>query len=188
MSVINKVKEESSVRLLFIQGMICDATAEEICSTILHLNYIDAMRDKSAKDYTPQPIHIYINSPGGTMNEMWAIINCIIASKTPVYTYCTGVAQSAASSILMAGHKRFIYKYGEVMIHQMSMSGKTSLTTHNWNVKGEVINNWQKNVNNYIMEKTSITEEILNDMIEGNRDLFYNAEDALKYKIVDEII
>lgn len=69
---------------------------------------------KSANEYEfnkRDPIKLYINSCGGTIYDMWALIDAIQNSKTPIHTYCMGYAMSAAFDIFLAGHKRYCYKH-----------------------------------------------------------------------------
>ena len=80
----------------------------------------DDEKDEKEKDYNREPIKLYINSYGGSIYDMWGLIDVILNSKTPIYTYCTGYAMSAAFKIFLAGHKRYCYKHSIFMYHQMS--------------------------------------------------------------------
>lgn len=80
----------------------------------------DDEKDEKEKDYKREPIKLYINSYGGFVDDMWGLIDIILNSKTPIYTYCTGYAMSAAFNIFLAGNKRYCYKHSTFMYHQMS--------------------------------------------------------------------
>lgn len=94
--------------------------------SILHQLAEDDEKDKKEKDYKREPIKIYINSYDGEVYDMWGLIDIIVNSKTPIYTYCTGYAMSAAFKIFLAGHKRYCYKHSTFMFHQSGcwISGK----------------------------------------------------------------
>lgn len=77
----------------------------------------DDEKDEKEKDYKREPIKLYINSYGGSVYDMWGLIDIILNSKTPIYTYCTGYAMSAAFKIFLAGHKRYCYKHSTFMYH-----------------------------------------------------------------------
>ena len=92
-------------------------------STIVALNDQEKAEEKPAEDR--QPIKIYIISYGGDLDYMWAMVDIINASQTPVYTINIGVAASAASLIFISGHKRIMLPNSKVIIHEGSaaMSG-----------------------------------------------------------------
>ena len=113
-------------RILFLSDDIDNESVGSITWNILRLIKSDDEKDKKEKDYRREPIKLYINSYGGSVYDMWGLIDIILNSKTPIYTYCTGYAMSAAFKIFLAGHKRYCYKHSTFMYHQMSCwrSGK----------------------------------------------------------------
>ena len=113
-------------RILFLSDDIDNESVGSITWNILRLIKSDDEKDKKEKDYRREPIKLYINSYGGSVYDMWGLIDVILNSKTPIYTYCTGYAMSAAFKIFLAGHKRYCYKHSIFMYHQMSCwrSGK----------------------------------------------------------------
>lgn len=84
-------------------GMIDGALFQE------ELMQIDGMGKKR--------IQVWINSPGGQVQNGMNIYNAILKSKTPVDTYCVGIAASIAGAIFMAGRKRYMADYGRLMMH-----------------------------------------------------------------------
>ena len=63
---------------------------------------------------------IYINSNGGYVCDMWSLVDIMLNSKTPIYTYSTGYANSCGFLIFIAGTKRFITKHTKMCCHQFS--------------------------------------------------------------------
>ena len=91
-----------------------------ISSTILNFINYDNECDKKQKDFKKETINLYINSNGGSVYDMWGLIDIIKSSSTTIHTYVTGKAFSAGSALLIAGHKRFAYRHSTVMIHALA--------------------------------------------------------------------
>ena len=79
----------------------------------------DESERKSKGGFERKPIKLYINSYGGGIYNMWGLIDIIESSKTPIHTYCTGYAMSAAFMIFISGHKRFVSKHATLLYHQL---------------------------------------------------------------------
>tara|TARA_Y100000768_G_C23984349_1_gene687822 strand:- start:1255 stop:2016 length:762 start_codon:yes stop_codon:yes gene_type:complete len=146
----------------------------DIKSTIFHLQYrID-----------PPPIHLHIQSEGGSLYHTLYVIDLIENMKTPVYTYIDGFAASAATLISVVGEKRYITKNSLMLIHQLSGadSGK-------FNELQDQMTNMRilmKIITNLYLNKTKLDIETLTTLL--NKDLWLDAETCLEYGLVDEII
>lgn len=151
---------------------------------ILHNMKDDEIEGKE-KGYKRKPIHIYINSYGGSVYAMWSLIDTISNSKTPVYTYCDGYAMSAAFNIFLAGHKRFCSKYTTFMYHQMHCfrSGKYQDLVED-REQMDYLNSCSEQ---YVLERTKITKEEMKAIRERKKDYYFNAKKALEVGIVDKI-
>lgn len=110
---------DTDKRLYFLSDDIDNASIGKLSWNILHQIEEDDKNDEKEKDYKRDPIKLYINSCGGDVYDAWGLIDIILNSKTPIYTYCTGYAMSAAFNIFLAGHKRYCYKHSTFMCHQM---------------------------------------------------------------------
>lgn len=96
---------------------------EVVNGTILEYIKMIAQWNEEDKGIPPEernPIRVYIFCYGGELEYMWAFIDAIKMSVTPVYTINIGLAGSAGSLIFMAGHKRFMTKNAKVVIHEGS--------------------------------------------------------------------
>ena len=93
---------------IFLADNIDNESAGKLMWDILYLIREDKEQDKKILCYNREPIKLYINSYGGSIDDMWGLIDIILASKTPIYTYCLGYAQSAAFNIFLAGHKKIL--------------------------------------------------------------------------------
>src|SRR5436309_3357780 len=98
-------------RIIFLQGVVDDDSANVIVAQLLYLQFEDAKSD----------IHLYINSPGGSVTAGLAIYDTMHYLTCDVATYCIGLAASMGATLLAAGKKgkRNALPHAEVMIHQV---------------------------------------------------------------------
>ena len=173
-------------RIIYLANEINKSTIGEICNTILHINNTDEKEERTLKDYVRQPIHIYIESNGGDVDDGMALIDIIQASKTPIYTYCVGYAISAAFTIFIAGHKRFIYSSAYLLYHAIRISASGLMAAVIDRVPH--FNRTMDVIENFIVTRTNITKEKLELLRVAATDWIIYPEEALKLNIADEII
>lgn len=173
-------------RLYFLSDDVDNESIGQLTWNILHQLAEDDEKDKKEKDYKREPIKIYINSYGGSIYDMWGLIDVIQNSKTPIYTYCTGYAMSAAFKIFLAGHKRYCYKHSTFLVHQLS----------GWNcgkyldLKNEIseYDRLNNDIEKYILSRTKFTEDKIEEIWNKKQDFYFNADDAVKYGVVNEVL
>jgi ATP-dependent Clp protease protease subunit len=163
-------------RIIFLTGGIDDAVANTVVAQLLFLQAEDPKKD----------ISLYINSPGGVITSGLAILDTMAHIKPDVSTICIGMAASMASVLLSAGKKgkRFILPNSEVMIHQPwgGAQGQAS----DIEITARHILKARERLNKILAKNTGQKlEKIENDV---DRDFFMDAEEALKYGIVDQIL
>ena len=97
-------------RIIFLQGVISNETANELVMKLLYLQSENRRKD----------IHFYINSPGGSVSATLAIYDTMNILTCPVATYCVGLAASGAAILLAGGAKgkRYALQHSKIMIHQ----------------------------------------------------------------------
>ena len=130
------------------------------------------------------PIKIFINSDGGSVDAVMNVIDLIKLSKTPVITIGMGKVYSAGGLLLMAGHKRYIFKHTSCLIHDGSSGAVGSI--------GKLIDNLKFTeklkalIKEYIISSTKITEQ----MFDANyrRDWFMFSDEMIELGVADEII
>ena len=159
-----------------------------VCLYIYKINNEDDKRESKEKNYNrnDNPIKIFLNTSGGHVYETLAVVGAIQASKTPVYTIATGSVMSGGFIIFVSSHKRLCYKYTTFLYHGI----------HAWNVgtapmlKIEIdeVNREQEIINDIITNKTKITKKMLEKHNDESKDWYIGVQDALKLKIVDEIL
>lgn len=142
------------------------------------------MEDAGKKLEERKPIWIFIMSPGGEADIMWALLDMIGASKTPIYTVNVGTAASAASLIFIAGHKRFMMPNARVIIHEGSAQfggDAVKVMDASESYKKEL-----KRMKNYILERTSIQPAQLNR--KRNNDWELDAQFCIENGVCDKIV
>jgi ATP-dependent Clp protease, protease subunit len=132
----------------------------------------------------PPHIKIFINSDGGEIFSAFTTVDRITSSKVPIHTYVEGIAASAATLISVCGTKRYIGKNGVMLVHQLrSWCGGT-----HENLKDEAKNldMLAEKVTRIYLEHTKFSKADLEEILK--HDIYLNADECVKYGLVDEII
>ena len=162
-------------RIIFISGEINDVLANTVIAQLLYLDSI-----------SHDDISIYINSPGGVITSGMAIYDTMQFIKSDVSTICLGIAASMGAFLLSSGMKgkRYILPNADVMIHQ-PLGGAEGQAT-DIKIASDRIINLRSRLNKILVKNTGKTlKQIEHDT---ERDNYLNAEEAIKYGIVDKII
>lgn len=180
------IASNTEKRMFYISSEVDNESMGAICFNLLFLLKEDDNNEKEKRDFTREPIHIYINSFGGSIYDMWGLIDIITNSKTPIYTYCTGYAMSAAFIIFLAGHKRFCYRHSTFMYHQsyFCIQGKYKDLVET----REEQDHLQKTIEEYVVERTKLSKEKIDEIRDKKVDMYIHCDKAVEYGIVDEII
>jgi ATP-dependent Clp protease protease subunit len=163
-------------RIIFLGTPINDDVANVVIAQLLFLEADNPERD----------IHIYINSPGGSVSAGMAIYDTMQFLKSPVNTNCMGLAASMGSFLLAAGRpgKRSALPHSRVMIHQPS--GGAQGTAADIEIQAREILYLRAKMNELMAKHTGRpVEQIERDM---DRDRFMSAEEAKAYGLIDNVI
>jgi ATP-dependent Clp protease protease subunit len=163
-------------RIIFIGTPIDDFVANSVIAQLLFLQMQDPKKD----------IHIYINSPGGSVTAGLAMYDTMQFLTCDVNTYCIGIAASMGSVLLTAGTKgkRFCLPNSHVMIHQVS--GGAQGTASDVERTIGFMFNLKKRLNGIIAKHTGKSvEQVEND---SDRDNYMTAEEAVAYGLVDKVL
>ncbi len=163
-------------RIVFLGGAIEDNLANTIVAQLLHLEGEDAERD----------IYMYINSPGGIISSGLAIYDTMQYIKPRVSTICIGQAASMAAVLLAAGApgKRTALPNSRVMIHQ-PMGGAQGQAA-DIEIQAKEILYLRERMNEILHKHTG--QSLSKIMEDTDRNYFMNAEEALQYGMIDEVI
>src|SRR5574344_391748 len=162
-------------RIIFLGEQIDDRTANIIIAQLL---FLDAENN--------QDVHLYINSPGGSVSAGLAIYDTMQYIKSDVSTICVGMAASMASVLLAAGKKgkRLALPNSEIMIHQV-MGGAEGQAS-DIKIMAEHIIKTKNKLNQIIAKHTGKKSEIVEK--DSDRDNYMSAEEAKKYGLIDKVI
>lgn len=168
-----------SDRVVFLGEEVSDTSASLIVAQFLFLEAQDPEKD----------IHLYINSPGGSVSAGFAIYDTMKYIKCDVSTICIGMAASFGAFLLAGGThgKRMALPNAEIMIHQPAMHGNgIQGPASDIKIMSDYMQKNKQRLNRILSENTGCTiEEIERDT---DRDNFMSAEEALKYGLIDSVI
>jgi ATP-dependent Clp protease protease subunit len=163
-------------RIVFLQGVVDDASANLIVAQMLFLQFDDPKAD----------IHLYINSPGGSVSAGLGIYDTMQYVTCDVATYCIGQCASMGAVLLAAGArgKRNALPHSRVMIHQ-PLAGTEGTTTEILIHAKEFVR-LKKELNEILVKHTGQTLDRIEK--ETDRDKFMSAKEAQDYGIVDNVL
>ncbi len=163
-------------RLIFLVGPVTDQTANLVVAQMLFLESENPDKD----------IHLYINSPGGSVSAGLSIFDTMQFVKPDVSTMCMGIAASMGSFLLMAGAKgkRMALPNSRVMIHQPSGGAQGQAT--DIEIQAREILTLRKRLNEIYVRHTGQPIEAIERKLE--RDTYMSAEEARDFGIVDQVV
>lgn len=163
-------------RIIFLGEQVDDVSASVIVAQLLFLEAEDPNKD----------IHLYINSPGGSVTAGMAIYDTMQYIKCDVSTICIGMAASMGAFLLAGGAKgkRFALPNAEVMIHQPSGGAQGQAT--DIKIVADHISRTKKKLNEILAANTGQPLAVIEEDTE--RDNYMSAEDAAAYGLIDKVI
>ncbi len=162
-------------RIIFLTGEINDATANIVVAQLIYLEGKNPEKD----------IHLYINSPGGSVSAGLAIFDTIKYIKCDVVTICVGLAASMGAFLLASGTKgkRYALPNSEIMIHQPL--GGAQGQASDIEIQARHIQNIKEKINKILSEETG--QDLSKISKDTDRDYYMSAEQAKEYGLIDDI-
>ena len=163
-------------RIVMLCDEVNDTTASLVVAQLLYLEGQDNEKD----------IHLYINSPGGSITSGMAIYDTMNYIKCDVSTICIGMAASMGAFLLSSGAKgkRMALPNAEVMIHQPSSGTKGQVT--DMKIHTDWVLRTKEKLNRIMSQQTGQPYEVIER--DTDRDNFMTAQQALEYGLIDKII
>jgi ATP-dependent Clp protease, protease subunit len=164
-------------RVVFLGRPVDDEVANLIVAQLLHLE----------SDNPDKQIALYINSPGGSMDSMFAIYDSMQHIRPEVHTTCIGMAASAAALILAGGEAgaRSILPHGRVMIHQPHIGGLNGQAS-DIEIHANEILRQREQANDILARHTG--QDIEKVRQDTDRDRWLTADQAVEYGLADTIL
>ncbi len=163
-------------RIIFLQGVVDDASANLIVAQMLYLHFDDPKAD----------IHLYINSPGGSVTAGLSIYDTMQFVSCDVATYCIGQAASMGAVLLTAGAKgkRYGLPNARIMIHQ-PLAGMEGTTTEIL-IRLKEYQRLKKMLSEILLKHTGQTLDKIEK--DTDRDNFMSATEAQEYGLIDNVL
>ncbi len=163
-------------RIIFLGSGVDDEVANALVAQMLFLQSEDPKAD----------IHLYINSPGGSVSAGMAIYDTMQFVSCDVATYCIGQAASMGAVLLTAGAKgkRFALPNARIMIHQ-PLAGMQG-TAEEIRIHAEEFRRIKRKMNEIMIKHTGHSLEKIEQ--DTDRDRFMSAEDSVAYNLIDRVI
>ncbi|MDE0865722.1 MAG: ATP-dependent Clp endopeptidase proteolytic subunit ClpP [Rubripirellula sp.] len=163
-------------RIIFLGQQVDDQIANALVAQMLFLQSDDPKAD----------IHLYINSPGGSITAGMAIYDTMQFVSCDVATYCMGQAASMGAALLTAGAKgkRFALPNARIMIHQ-PLAGMQG-TAREVEIHVEELRRIKQRMNELMIEHTGHSLEKIEQ--DTDRDRFMSAEEACEYGLIDKVV
>jgi ATP-dependent Clp protease, protease subunit len=163
-------------RIVFLDGVITDAAANLIVMKMLFLQ----------SENRHQDIHMYVNSPGGSVTATMAIYDTMQFLECDIATYCVGLAASGGAILVAGGtaKKRFCLPHSKMMIHQPY--GEVGGQVSDIEIQAKDILQTRETLNEILAEHTKQPIEIIAK--DTDRDRFLTARESVEYGLVDEIL
>ncbi|MDF0528755.1 ATP-dependent Clp protease proteolytic subunit [Tsukamurella sp. 8F] len=172
-SVYNRLLQE---RIIFLGSQVDDDIANQLCAQILLLSAEDPTKD----------IHMYINSPGGSITAGMAIFDTMQLVECDIATFAMGLAASMGQFLLAAGAngKRYALPHARIMMHQPSAG--IGGTASDIAIQAELFAKTKKEMNRLNAQFTGQPLERIEE--DADRDNWFTAEEAQEYGFVDHVI
>lgn len=163
-------------RIVFLEGVINDGVANMIVMKLLFLQ----------SESRSQDIHLYVNSPGGSVTATMAIYDTMQFMDCAVATYCVGLAASGGAIVVAGGTKgkRYILPHAKMMIHQPY--GEVGGQVSDIEIQARDILDTREVLNGILAKHTGQPIEIIAK--DTDRDRYLSAIEAKQYGLVDEVL
>ncbi len=163
-------------RIVFLEGVINDSAANMIVMKLLFLQ----------SESRSQDIHLYVNSPGGSVTSTMAIYDTMQFMDCDVATYCVGLAASGGAIVVAGGKKgkRYCLPHSKMMIHQPY--GEVGGQVSDIEIQARDILDTRLILNEILAKHTGQPLEVI--ARDTDRDRFLSAREAKEYGLVDEVL
>ncbi|MBT4865392.1 MAG: ATP-dependent Clp protease proteolytic subunit [Planctomycetaceae bacterium] len=163
-------------RIVFLDGVITDGTANMIVMKLLFLQ----------SENRHQDVHLYVNSPGGSVTATMAIYDTMQYLESEVATYCVGLAASGGAILVAGGTKgkRYALPHSKMMIHQPH--GQVEGQVSDIEIQAEDILATRESLNKVLAKHTGQPIDVI--ARDTDRDYYMTADQSMEYGLVDEVL
>lgn len=177
--------QKENDRNIFLNSDIGSEACKDVTAQLIRLIEQDKVGMETFIKYKVKPIYLYIQSFGGSVYDMFALIDVIETSATPIVTICNGYCMSAAALIFMSGHLRYMYDNSKIMIHQMSCGTWDKIK--DFEITADEYERLHKQMMKFIRKHSNLKKKHLDKIDRMKQDLYLSAKKCLKLGICDVI-
>ena len=152
---------------------------ESVNAIILQLRYLQSLDDAGE-------ITIFVNSPGGSIDDGLALIDVMAALRCPIRTVCVGLAASMGALLFASGDKRDILPHGRVMIHDPLIAGGVGGSALKLDAVARDLMKARETIAQILSDRTGHTVEEVYEKTAN--DTYFDAQEALEWGLADRII
>lgn len=173
-------------RTLMLSDYVDGDSVKDLIHKIISYNMYDDHMEQMIHGYQRPAIVLIVNSFGGSVYDGFGLVSAIDMSATPVYTVALGSCMSMGFIIFAAGHVRLIHELSTLMYHEVSNMPYGKLTE----IKESIyeMERLQMQYDMYIIQRSKITESVLDTVKQKKEDWYIDAHDAVKFGIADNLI
>ncbi|HBA64558.1 MAG TPA: ATP-dependent Clp protease proteolytic subunit [Lachnospiraceae bacterium] len=165
----------SDHRRLFITGEINADSAMDFFKQVMFLNLEN---DKA-------PISVFINSPGGEIDNGLLVYDAIVGSKAPIRTFCSGYAYSMGAVLFACGKERYLLPHSKLMLHEPLLGGKIGGNASSIKSISESLLETKRMMNKLLAFHTGKTEAEMDELT--SYDHYFSAQEAVEMGLADGI-
>lgn len=172
-------------RSIYFSGEIDSASISRANCELLKMIHKIVTQAKLIKNFEPGHINLFIESFGGSLDDSWAIIDVILKSPIPIYTYAMGMAESGGLKMFLAGDKRYVMDHSLLMFHELSAYSEGKFADiHEYH---EYLAKEQEKIDKYILERTKMKKKQLEDIKKSKEDFYMNPKEAIDLGFATDI-
>ena len=183
---LNSPAPEESLRKIGLYGSINEENCADVVYSLFNFDHKATPDEEDSQD----PVELVISTHGGDASEMFAVYDVMrmFREKSPLATYGIGKVMSAGVLLLAAGTKgqRRIGKHCRVMMHSVASGHMGEL--HNLENELEEVQNTQQQYVSALAAETKMTERQIRKVLDKKINVYFTAEEAVKYGIADKVV
>ena len=165
-------------RNIYLSGEINTKSTSEVITKLMATITNITNQARVIRDYEVGHINIFIQSQGGSIHDMWALIDLMMSSPVPIYTYAVGLTASAALKIFLAGAVRFVLPNSVLMYHELSAGNSGKLqNVAEWQ---DYLKKEQEKVENFVKMRTHLKPKKLKEIKEKKLDYYIYPDEAIE--------
>jgi len=173
-------------RIIYLSGVVDEDLTYNLIPLIHYYNSLDDRFEVPVEERIP--IRIYVDSEGGEVYKGLNILSTMKSSKTPIWTYLEGsIGMSMGMVLFLGGHVRHMGEYGTLLYHQIRFATDVQTLEEAQNLLNHYLN-VQNKIDNFIIKRTSIPKEKLEEYKHRNIDWYIDFETAKFYDMFDQEI